>query len=298
MNKKKSITRRELIRKSAMAAAGSTLLMNLPAKAFPKAKTESTVILIRRKEVLRSDGKINPAVLEEMVDEAVVRLTGAGTPSEAWTGLFGPEDVVGIKTNSWSRLPTPPELEQILKKRVISTGVPEKSISINDRGVMTDPVFLKATALINTRPLRTHAWAGLGTLLKNYITFTDNKPSFHPDSCADLAKLWEFPQVKGKTRLNILVMLTPLFHGVGPHHFNRKYVWNYGGLLVGFDPVAVDATGAEIIRARRREYFGKDVPINPPPKHILLADQRYHLGTADLTRIKLMKVGWQEGILI
>ena len=45
-------------------------------------------------------------------------------------------------------------------------------------------------------------------------------------------------------RLNILVMLTPQFHGVGPHSFSSRFTWPYGGLLVGTDPVAVDATGA------------------------------------------------------
>jgi len=35
--------------------------------------------------------------------------------------------------------------------------------------------------------------------------------------------------VKGKTRLNVLVMFTPQFHSFGPHSFNPKYVWKYYG---------------------------------------------------------------------
>ena len=45
------------------------------------------------------------------------------------------------------------------------------SVGVDDRGVRTNPVFARATALINVRPLRTHAWSGLGTCLKNYIMF-------------------------------------------------------------------------------------------------------------------------------
>jgi hypothetical protein len=146
--------------------------------------------------------------------------------------------------------------------------------------------------------MRTHDWSGLGTLIKNYIMFVPDPPRFHPDSCADLAALWQLPVVKGKTRLNVLVMLTPLFHSVGPHGFNPTYVWKYNGLLVGLDPVAVDTTGARIIQARRREFFGEDRPINPPAKHIELADTRHHLGTADPAKIELVKLGWTEGILI
>jgi hypothetical protein len=75
-------------------------------------------------------------------------------------------------------------------------------------------------------------------------------------------------------------------------------VWGYGGLLVGFDPVAVDATGVRILSAKRTEYFGEDRPINPPPKHVFLADTRHHLGTADPEKIELIKLGWSDGALI
>ena len=80
-----------------------------------------------------------------------------------------------------------------------------------------------------------------------------------------LDHLWHFPQVKGKTRLNILVMITPLFHGIGPHHFSRSYTWRYNGLIVSTDPVAADATGARIIQAKRDSFFGEKRPISPPP---------------------------------
>ncbi len=199
---------------------------------------------------------------------------------------------MGIKTNVWRNLATPPQLEEAIRGGVLAAGVKAENISVRDRGVLGDPVFMKATALVNVRPMRTHDWSGLGTLLKNYIMFVPDPPRFHPDSCADLAALWQLPEVKGKTRLNVLVMLTPLFHSVGPHGFNPAYVWKYNGLLVGLDPVAVDATGARIIQAKRREFFGEDRPINPPPKHIELADTRHHLGTADPNKIELVKLGW------
>ena len=128
--------------------------------------------------------------------------------------------------------------------------------------------------------------------------FVSQPSSLHGDSCADLATVWNRPEVAGKTRLNILVMITPLFHGVGPHHFNRKYTWSYSGLIVGFDPVAVDSVGVRILMAKRKEYFKEERPLSPPPKHIFLADTRHKLGTADINRIDLVKLGWQDGILI
>jgi hypothetical protein len=85
---------------------------------------------------------------------------------------------------------------------------------------------------------------------------------------------------------------------VGPHHFTPKYTWPYCGLLVGLDPVAVDSTGVRILLAKRQAFFEEERPINPPPKHVFVADTRHHLGTADPGKIELVKIGWKDDILI
>ena len=103
---------------------------------------------------------------------------------------------------------------------------------------------------------------------------------------------------KEKTRLNVLVMFTPLFHGVGPHHFNKKYTWEYKGILVGTDPVAVDVTGLRILLAKRKEYFNEEKALAVPAKHIQVADTDYGLGVSDPAKIEVVKVGWKEGSLI
>ena len=296
--KKKTISRREFIRDGAAAAAAGTLALAFPGKPVAQVPAKTKVVLVRDKDALDERGVVRPEALQRMLDEALKTLLGEKEAAAAWKKIIRPGDVVGIKTNVWRNLATPAALEEAIRRGVLSAGVKAEDISVRDRGVLDDPIFMKATALINTRPMRTHDWSGLGTLIKNYIMFVPDPPRFHPDSCADLAALWQLPEVKGKTRLNVLVMLTPLFHSVGPHGFNPAYVWKYGGLVVSTDPVAADATGARIIQAKRREFFGEDRPINPPPKHIELADSRHHLGTADPGKIDLVKLGWQEGILI
>jgi hypothetical protein len=121
---------------------------------------------------------------------------------------------------------------------------------------------------------------------------------YHGNACEKLGVIWQKPEVYGKTRLNILVMLTPLFHGIGPHHFSRSYIWPYCGLIVSDDPVAADATGARIIEAKRNEYFGRPRPISPRPLHIAAADTRYGLGNSHPQRIDLIRLGWRQDILI
>lgn len=293
------LTRRELLKKAVVLTAGSSVYLGSYAMPIPASMEDKTrVILVRDKDLLDEKGKIVPSVMEDMLNRALCNLYGVSSPSEAWKKVAGPSDIVGVKSNNWRFLPTPPELEAVIEKGLIQAGVKKENISIRDRGVLNDPVFQKATALINTRPMRTHYWSGVGSLIKNYILFDPNPPKYHPDTCADLAKLWELPLVKNKTRLNILVMVTPLFHGSGPHHFNEEYTWPYKGIIVGTDPVAVDSVGLRIIQAKRKQFFGDDRPLNPPAKHIYLADTRHHLGTADPAKIDLITIGWAENQLI
>jgi hypothetical protein len=121
---------------------------------------------------------------------------------------------------------------------------------------------------------------------------------YHGNACEKLGAIWQKSSVQGKTRLNILVMLTPLFHGIGPHHFSRRYLWPYNGLIVSQDPVAADATGARIIQVKRNDFFGKARPISPPPRHIEAADVKFGLGHSHPDRIRILQLGWKEDILI
>jgi hypothetical protein len=180
----------------------------------------------------------------------------------------------------------------------VRAGVRPENVAVDDRGVRSNPVFRRMTALVNVRPMRTHAWSGLGTCLKNVIMFVDNPPDYHGDSCATLGAIWHLPRLAGKVRLNVLVMLTPQFHSVGPHSFAKDLVWPYYGLVVGLQPVPVDATGARIIQAKRRQHFGADRPISPSPHHIEIAGSRYGLGPSDPAEVDLVRLGLAEDALV
>jgi len=258
----------------------------------------SRVVLVRERAVIDDDGGIDGELLHQMLNRAVQTLFEAASPDAAWKRVVSPDDVVGIKSNVWHNLPTPPALEAAIQSEVIKIGVDPENVAIDDRGVLKNPVFQKATALINTRPLRVHNWSGLGTCIKNLIMFVPRPPEYHGDSCAPLGAMWKLPELEGKIKLNILVMLTPQFHGVGPHSFSKEYIWPYRGLIVGVDPVAVDATGARILQAKRDLYFGEPSPISPPAHHIEIAGSRYGLGVSDPDAIDLVRLGWEDEALI
>ena len=291
-------TRREFLKDSASVAIAGALYLTRPVDLLAQQAKHSRVVLIRNKDLLDDQGRPRKEIVLKMLDEAVTTLLEKQDAVVAWKTIVKPSDVVGIKSNEWQPICTPPELEEAIKQRIKDAGVQESNIGINDRGVLADPLFKRANALINVRPLRTHHWSGVGSLIKNYIIFTEDPSTYHPDSCAELASIWDLPTVRGKTRLNILVLFTPLFHGIGPHHYSPDYTWHYNGLLVGLDPVAVDSTGVRILLAKRKLHFGEERPLNPPPKHVFMADTRYHLGTADPKNIELIKLGWDENSLI
>jgi hypothetical protein len=297
MTKPNGMTRRQFT-VSLGALGGAVLLRRAEAGAAAvPASPKSKVVLVRDATVLDEKGLAKPDVVRKMLDDAVAALTGK-QGLDGWRHFLKPTDVLGIKSNAWSFLPTPEAVELVLRQRALDVGIKAGDIAIDDRGVGKNPVFLRATALINARPMRAHHWSGVGSLLKNYIMFSAAPSSWHPDACANLAGLWQLPIVKGKTRLNVLVMLTPQFHSVGPHNFNPKYVWKYFGLIVGADPVACDAIGLRIIEAKRREFFGEDRPLPVPATHIQLADTRHHLGHADPAKIELVRLGYQKDLLI
>jgi uncharacterized Fe-S center protein len=290
------ITRRDFIRGTAGAALGVASVGIRKASKAQEAK--SRVVLIRHPDALDENSEFNETIIQQMLDEAVAKLLDQSDPTAAFPLLVKPDDIVGVKSNVWSYLPTPAAVEKAIKRRLLDAGVKEENIAVDDHTVRTNPVFVKSTALINVRPLRTHYLAGMSGCIKNYIMFGESQDAFHPDSCASLGSAFFLPQVKGKTRLNILCALTPQYHGRGPHHFSRRYVWNYKGLIISRDPVAVDTVALKLVMAKRRQELGPGQELPPVPKHIQIADTKYGLGTSDINKIELIKLGWTDGVMI
>jgi len=296
MRGRKVITRRDFLRGTAYAAFAAALGSSPSGEA--KAEEKVKVVLIRDENVTDPQGNINQKIVQKMLDQGVCQLLGVENPVQAWKQLIRPNDIVGIKSNGWFNLPTPGELEEAIQQRIMDVGVPKKNIGIDDRGVLNHPIFKSSTALINVRPLRTHHWSGVGGCIKNYVMFVSTPWLYHSDACSPLASIWGKAIVKGKTRLNILSLIRTQFYNRGAHHFDRRFVSEYKGLLIGQDPVALDAVGARLLQLQRTTHFGEDRPLDTTPKHIFVADEKYKLGVSDLRRIEVVKLGWMEGALI
>ncbi len=296
------ITRRHFLANASFAAAGLALgrsaALSGSAPEAPLAAVagpRSRAVLVRNSAAITKGGDVDAKVAMQMIDDGVKALLQVPTAVAAWQKLFSATDKAGIKTNVYNYLPTPPALAELLRLRLGVCGLDPAAIPVTDREARVK--LADRTALLNIRPVRTHHWSGIGSCIKNYIMFADTPSDWHADSCADLGGIWNLPIVKGKTRLNVLLALNPYFYGRGPHNYDARFQWNYCGVFISTDPVAVDALGAELLRLKRVAYFGEDRTVTPT-KHIAMAEQRHGLGVADLQRIDLVKLGWKDDMLL
>ena len=287
------LTRRNFLRGAAYGtlglALGGPLLEGAWGQAPPGPKAR--VVVVRHGHALTADFRADATAVARMLDAALLGLSGEENIEAAWRKYISPEDIVGIKT-SVMMTPTHPEVVNAIVVRLRQIGVPEGNIFIGDRAQTPGP---QCTALLNVPGLKAHALSGVAAAIKNYITYATNLPSFHANDCAALGSVWHLPAVKGKTRLCIIDALRPLFQGP---QVDPKYLWPYQGIIMGTDPVAVDTVCAQIIQAKRDAYRGEPWPIQPPLKHIVEADRKYHLGTCDPRRIEVVKIGWRKDFLI
>jgi len=142
-------------------------------------------------------------------------------------------------------------------------------------------LLLDADVLINLPIMKTHVLAGITGALKNHLGTVPNAKDFHRDTCLYAADISALPPVKSKTRICICDALYGLYHG-GPS-FKPRFRWDYYGIVAATDPVAFDATLADIIKAKRLEEGMS--PYHKDPVHIARAAE-LGLGTADLKAIK------------
>jgi len=326
----RGLTRRDFIRDAALGAGVGLALGQREASSQEARASKSKVVLVRDENVLDDNHQVDEAAVGAMLRRAMQLVTGEDDSKKAWGRFVKPTDIVGIKANVMIT-PTKPELLRAIIRELQGMGVPGDNIYTWDRvsyGVGlegADPkkrkgrctfdsrgfstlATEKCTVLLNVPGTKVHGLSGVGIAVKNWvggITFKElpisrnrNAAYFglHVDSCADLAKLCWIPEIREKCKLNIVEAFRPLFHG-GPQ-VDPKYLWDYKGLLVSEDPVAVDIVCAKMLQAKRDEYRGEHWPIEPPIKHLLMADSKYNLGISDLSRIELVKEGYQEGVLV
>jgi uncharacterized protein (DUF362 family) len=141
--------------------------------------------------------------------------------------------------------------------------------------------------LISIPLLKHHRLAGITGALKSHFGSIDNPGQFHSSRCVNpgIPEINAIPLIRKKQKLIIADALMGLCDG-GPW-WNPRHVWPYGGIVVGTDPVAMDAVLLKIIDEERKT---RDLqPIARSIRQLKLSEQ-LGLGTCDPARIDLKTI--------
>jgi len=286
-----NVTRRDFMRGTVGAAIGVSMAHDR-AGATTRAPRPARVVLVRDEQALDARHAVNTVALTRMLGELATRVTGEPTAADAWHSLVRPEDVVGLVATDHLN-PTHPELIDAVRTAVVAAGVPAQRVRMAQGG---PDAVRPCTALIALPALKAHWLTGIGTVLKNYITYSGAPSNYHDANNVKLGEIWQLPIVKGKTRLVVVDALRPLCDK-GPQP-DPRYMWDYRGLLGGTDPVAVETVCLRIITEKRQALRGEPWPLSPPPLCVTAADETYGLGTSRWSEITLDRVGWTQDALV
>lgn len=286
------LTRRDFVRGTLSAAVGASALASGTSIGQVRKPRASRVTVVREQSALSNDHVVDKAVLKRMLGETLFRVTSEKTVRSAWLSLVKPDDTIGLVPTPHLN-PTHQELVDLIRESLVEAGIPGERVLLAQGG----PDKPKScTALIALPGLKAHWLTGIGTVLKNYITYSGHPSAYHDENNAKLGEIWNLPLVRGKTRLVLVDALYPLCDK-GPQP-DPRYKWNYNGLIAGTDPVAVETICLKIISGKRHALRGESWPLSPPPLCVAAADEHYNLGTSRIEEIKVDQAGWSQDLLL
>lgn len=289
------------------AAAGAWWLAR-----YPKASR----VIEAHSARLAHAGAIAAGHLGEMISRCARALTDKRSSRAAWRAILGDAERIVLKFNSVGAqvLGTTDTLARqlvyqlgeagyapgrvtlieapALLRHELGTAAPPSGwgghIRVGDRVDELAAWLLEADAIINVGFLKTHQIAGMSCCMKNLSHAAIRRPArFHANGCSPaVAQIVGDPQVSGRLRLNLVNALRLVVRN-GPDA-NAEDVAAYGGLLMGFDPVAVDACARALLDIERNR-FG----LPPVNVRYLRAAARLRVGRvhpAELERVAVRDV--------
>jgi hypothetical protein len=287
-----TLTRRDFLKGAVGTAVGASVAGPDFLKATKTPPAASLVTIVRNADAMDAGNAVDSSVLKGMLDQTLTKFTGKATPKEAWLSLVTLDDTIGLVPTPHLN-PTHSEVVDAVKTSLVAAGIPENKI-VDAQGGPDKPKA--CTALIGLPGLKAHWLTGIGTVMKLYIMYSGSPRSYHDQNSAKLGEIWNYPFVKGKTKLVLVDALHPLCDK-GPQ-VDPRYKWPYNGLIAGSDPVAVESVCLRIIMEKRKALRGEDWPLSPPPLCLEAADKTYGLGTSNWDNIRVEHFGWSDDLLL
>ncbi len=229
--------------------------------------------------------------MRHLIEEGLVRLTTTTRPGDAWKKVLGGAGTIALKFNAVgaTQLETTPIVAEALVRslrdagyapaqvmlieapeflqRELRTRAPERGwgAPLVIEGELEDIAawVYAADAIINVPFLKTHRLAGMSGALKNLSHAVIRRPArYHGNRCAPyVGRIVRHPTIAGRLRLTIVNALRTIFRN-GPEAA-REDIAEHAGLFLGFDPVALDAIGRELL-IKQRKQAGESPDLSTP----------------------------------
>lgn len=249
-------------------------------------RRHARVVDIRSKIVVRTN-TVDRSELGGMIDRGLQALTDERTPEQAWRSVLGNAKHIVLKFNSVGAavLNTNDTFARVLVKRLDEAGYDPETIALVEApAVLTQelgtrnvdsgwgesiPVgkdyeqlagyLLEADAVINVPLLKTHMIAGMSGAMKNLAYAVIRRPArYHDNACAPyVGQVIGARPVASRLKLTLANALRVVVDR-GPEAEERD-VADHGGLLIGFDPLAVDTVGWGVLTQARRKAGLRDL---------------------------------------
>lgn len=325
------MNRRKFLKRSFLWGGSLWLPQSLWASGIAEAPPKSRVVIARDHSVFRHN-RLDEERVSHLLDLAVQTYFNDDSPVRAWQKIVHPGEVIGIKVNCLSgRGSTHKELVHVLVERLQQAGIRANDIIIWDRlnsdleeagfriktkgkgplifgndavgfaprlfvygqagSLLTRTVTNLCDGIINVGLLRDHSIAGVSISLKNLFGAIHNPNKYHLNAGDPyIADVNAFSPIRRKVRFTIVDALEAQYHG-GPAYM-PQWRWQFKGLLVGRDRVAIDYTGWQIIESKRQKMGLPSLKSEDrEPNYIFTASDADHaLGQSDPKRIETIRV--------
>jgi len=323
------LTRREFFEKVALGAFAAWGIVSIPPSLLSE-EPEASRVVVARSEKLLVNGRVQRKEARRILDEGISHLLGKDAPSawkklfrpedtvaikvnclgkstdvQITLALAEAIQSAGVPSHRiivWDRS------DRELKAAGFSLNAGGSGLQVRGTdnpasggyssslqfagsvGSLFSRILLnEATALVSLPVLKDHDLAGVSLGMKNFFGAIHNPNKYHDNHCDPyIAELMTHPAIRGKLRLVVCDASTPQAQG-GPA-FDPRWSWHFGGVILGTDPVAVDAVGTGIIEARRKELGLETLEEEGrAPAHIKTA-QKLGLGCAEESKIKVEEI--------
>lgn len=314
------LSRRDFLKRTALTAGAASILARGSAEVSgqePQNENLTTVVRVKSEYVFETRG-VHEGVLRDLLESVLRRITGAEDVVSAWGKIVEPGQRLALKFNhsGANGLGISDPMLRVLVRTLVAAGHrpgdlvaievspalrretetlaprPGWSKETYDFGSGQDQLaawLANVDGIINVPFLKHHNIAGMTCCLKNLSHALVKHPAqFHGQGCSPyIGDIVALPEIRKKLRVHLVNGVRVVFDG-GPEA-REDLIWNGNLLLGGFDPVAVDVVGLQILDRVRRGLNLPPIAVSGPPAYLSAAENQ-GLGTARLNRIEVKKI--------